>query len=76
MSAAPLNVVFLGSDPIALPFKAKVTYMGRTNEMLMPQTDTHCARCHTPTGASNAADRNAMAARRMVGTGQRMSARV
>ena len=43
--------------PIATPYTARVTFDGVVNDMLSPQTDLNCARCHTAGGVDGAPGR-------------------
>ena len=42
---------------VALPYRAKVTYMGRERAMAAMQTSGDCNSCHTQTGANSAPGR-------------------
>jgi hypothetical protein len=46
--------------PIAMPYTAKVTYMGKERAMLTPQSTGDCNSCHTATGTNNAPGRIAI----------------
>ncbi len=48
---------FFSSDPVALPYQAKVVYMGRERAMATAQTTGDCNGCHTQNGASGAPGR-------------------
>jgi hypothetical protein len=48
---------FYTSHAVALPYRAKVTYMGRTRAMSAAQTSGDCNACHTQDGANNAPGR-------------------
>jgi mono/diheme cytochrome c family protein len=43
---------FSSSAPVALPFTAKVTYMGRERDMVGSQTSGDCNACHTQNGTT------------------------
>jgi hypothetical protein len=48
---------FNSRTTVALPFKAKVTYMGRERAMVTPQSTGDCNSCHTQNGANGAPGR-------------------
>jgi mono/diheme cytochrome c family protein len=48
---------FTSRDALALPYKASVTYQGRTRSMIAPQTNGACNSCHTQNGANDAPGR-------------------
>ncbi len=48
---------FYSVAPVALPFQAKVLYMGRVGTMLEPQSTGDCNSCHTQNGANAAPGR-------------------
>lgn len=48
---------FSSSAAVALPYQAKVVYMGRERAMVAAQTTGDCNGCHTQTGASGAPGR-------------------
>jgi len=48
---------FYSTAPVALPFQAKVVYMGRTGAMLEAQSTGDCNSCHTQTGTNAAPGR-------------------
>ena len=48
---------FNSRTSVALPFKAKVTYMGRERAMATPQSTGDCNSCHTQNGANGAPGR-------------------
>ncbi|MDP2339642.1 MAG: carboxypeptidase-like regulatory domain-containing protein [Deltaproteobacteria bacterium] len=48
---------FLESGAMPDPYTARVVYEGRTREMLTPQTEGSCNRCHTAEGAEGAPGR-------------------
>jgi hypothetical protein len=48
---------FYSSMPVAMPYQAKVLYMGRERDMLETQSTGDCNSCHTQSGASLAPGR-------------------
>jgi len=48
---------FYYQGAVATPFRARVTYMGRTREMGQSQTSGDCNSCHTQNGANQAPGR-------------------
>jgi len=48
---------FYYQGAVATPFRARVTYMGRTREMGAAQTSGDCNSCHTQNGANQAPGR-------------------
>ena len=48
---------FRSQKKVALPFRAKVTYMGRERAMATPQSSGDCNSCHTQAGANGAPGR-------------------
>lgn len=46
-----------GLSAAQLPYTVRLTYDGRTSEMVTEQTDTNCMTCHTQEGASAAPGR-------------------
>ena len=48
---------FFAEEQVALPYRAKVVYMGRELVMTDGQTSGDCNGCHTQTGANNAPGR-------------------
>src|SRR5207253_691976 len=49
------NFAYQGS--VALPFQARVVYMGRERIMSTPQSSGDCNGCHTPSGSNGAPGR-------------------
>ncbi len=45
------------SQPLAVPFTARVLYEGRERRMLTPQTASDCASCHSAAGSNGAPGR-------------------
>lgn len=48
---------FFAEQQVVLPYRAKVTYMGREQVMTDAQTSGDCNSCHTQAGANNAPGR-------------------
>jgi hypothetical protein len=51
------NLFATGDVSAIAPYTVRLTYQGRTSEMLTPQTDGNCMHCHTVDGANNAPGR-------------------
>ncbi len=45
------------ANAIAMPYTARLSYDGRTREMLTPQADGNCMTCHTDMGTGGAPGR-------------------
>jgi cytochrome c553 len=48
---------FSSNAAVAMPYQAKITYMGRERLMIAAQTSGDCNSCHTQTGATMAPGR-------------------